>query len=215
MYELLKTDGRETGKNWKPKAIRSEGWIPGVIYGKEMEPVHFKVLNMTLKKFLHHSGKVFEVEVTGYGKHLVNLQDVQWDHFGDTMIHVAFHKLQAGQKTKVSVPIHWVGDAAGHKAGGVVHHAYNKIELEGLPKDIPEYFEVNVDELEMNASFHISEMTPPKGCVFTATEDVVIVSCHPPKKVEEPAEVTDEVATPELVGEETPEVMEEEIKKAS
>jgi large subunit ribosomal protein L25 len=197
MYELLTTDGRETGRNWKPSALRKEGWVPGVIYGKGTEPVHFKVPAMKLKKFLHHSGKVFEVEVTGYGKHLVNVQDIQWDHFGDTMIHVAFHKLQANQKTKVTVPIHWVGEAPGHKAGGVVNHAYNEIELYGLPKDIPEYYEVNVDTLEMNANFHLDELTPPAGCTFTDKDNPVIVSCHPPKKVEE----TKEEVTPEVIGE--------------
>ena len=197
MYELLTTDGRETGRNWKPSALRKEGWVPGVIYGRGTEPVHFKVPAMKLKKFLHHSGKVFEVEVTGYGKHLVNVQDIQWDHFGDTMIHVAFHKLQANQKTKVTVPIHWVGEAPGHKAGGVVNHAYNEIELYGLPKDITEYYEVNVDTLEMNANFHLDELTPPAGCTFTDKDNPVIVSCHPPKKVEE----TKEEVTPEVIGE--------------
>lgn len=197
MYELLTTDGRETGRNWKPSALRKEGWVPGVIYGKGTEPVHFKVPAMKLKKFLHHSGKVFEVEVTGYGKHLVNVQDIQWDHFGDTMIHVALHKLQANKKTRVSVPIHWVGEAPGHKAGGVVNHAYNEIELYGLPKDIPEYYEVYVDTLEMNGNFHLDELTPPAGCTFTDKDNPVIVSCHPPKKVEE----TTEEVTPEVIGE--------------
>ncbi len=201
MYELLTTDGRETGRNWKPSALRKEGWVPGVIYGKGTEPVHFKVPAMKLKKFLGRSGKVFEVEVTGYGKHLVNVQDIQWDHFGDTMMHVAFHKLQANQKTKVTVPIHWAGEAPGHKAGGVVNHAYNEIELYGLPKDFPEYYEVNVDTLEMNGNIHLEDLTPPRGCEFTNTDNPVIVSCHPPKKVEE---TTEEVA-PEVIGEATPE----------
>lgn len=199
MYELLTTDGRETGKNWKPATLRKEGWVPGVIYGKGTEPVHFKVPAMKLRKFLGHSGKVFEVEVSGYGKHLVNVQDIQWDHMGDSMVHVAFHKLQAGQKTKVTVPIHWVGEAAGHKAGGVVHHAYNEIELYGLPKDFPEYYEVNVEELEMNGNIHLGDLTPPRGCEFTTEDNPVIVSCHPPKKVEE----TTEAVEPEVIGEST------------
>ena len=195
MYEVLKTSQRETGHQVKPKQLRKEGWVPGVIFGKGAEPVHFKVPSMTLSKFLHHSGQVFEVEVESAGKHLVNVQEIQWNHLGNELIHVAFHKLQAGQKTKITIPIHWVGDAKGHKEGGVVHHAYNEVELEGLPKDMPEFYEIDITELELNGSYHFSDLTPPKGCTFTNTEDHMMVSIHMAKIVEEVApEVTEEGA---------------------
>jgi large subunit ribosomal protein L25 len=188
MYEILKAGQRETGKHIKAKQIRKEGWIPGVIFGKDLAPVHFKVPALTIEKFLVHSGKVFEVEVESCGKHLVNVQELQWDHLGNELVHVAFHKLQAGHKTKITVPIQWVGDAKGHKEGGVVHHAYNEVEFEGLPKDMPEYYEIDVSTLEMNGSFHFSNLTPPTGCVFTNTADHVLVSVHLPKVIAEVAE---------------------------
>jgi len=218
MYEVLKTTPRETGNHVKPKQLRKEGWVPGVIFGKGTEPVHFKVPTMAITKFLHHSGKVFEVEVETGGKHLVNIQELQWNHLGNELVHVAFHKLQAGQKTKITVPIHWIGDAKGHKEGGVVHHAYNEVEFEGLPKDMPEYYEVDVSELEMNGSFHFSDLTPPHGCTFTNTEDHVLVSVHMAKVVEEepvatPEEGAEVTELPTATEEATP--VPEEEKKAS
>ena len=101
MYEVLKAGQRETGKHIKAKQMRKEGWIPGVIFGKNQEPVHFKVPAMTIQKFLTHSGKVFEVEVESAGKHLVNVQELQWNHLGNELVHVSFHKLQAGHKCEI------------------------------------------------------------------------------------------------------------------
>lgn len=217
MYEVLKTSARETGHQVKPKQLRKEGWVPGVIFGKGTEPVHFKVPTITLTKFLHHSGKVFEVEVESAGKHLVNIQEIQWNHLGTELVHVAFHKLQAGQKTKITVPIHWVGDAKGHREGGVVHYTYNEVELEGLPKDMPEYYEIDITELEMDASLHFSDLTPPAGCTFTNTDDHVLVSIHHAKVVEETPVATEETEGAEVTelptAEETAPV--EEEKKAS
>ncbi len=187
MYEVLKASLRKPNRSERPKHLRSKGWLPGTIFGKGAEAVHFKIPALIFEKFRCHSGKVFEVEVEGGAKHLVNIQELQWNHLGNEIIHIAFHKLEASVKTKITVPIQWVGSAKGHKEGGVVHYACNEIELEGLPKDMPEHYEVDISELEMNSSFHFSDLIPPTGCLFTFSDDRVLVSIHPRKAVEKPS----------------------------
>jgi len=199
MYELLKTQFREE----PVKALRKEGYVPGVVYGKGMESVNFKVQSNSVDKFLNHSGKVFEIEVAGKGKHLVSLDNVQWDNMGDHMLHISFHKIAANEKTTVSLPIHFEGTAAGTKDGGVVQHILNEVEVRGMPGDMPEFISVDVSGLDVHGHFALKDIQPPKGLEWAHDVDANVVSCHPPKVVvveEVEAEVV-EVAAEEVAEE--------------
>ncbi len=211
MYQCLKVESRPNRNDSKPSSLRSEGWIPGVIFGKGIDSVSLKVKAQDLKKFLHQSGSVFEIEVGGK-KHLCNLDDLQKDALGSHMMHVSFHKLKAGQKTTVSVPIHYVGEAPGIKDGGVLNLMVDHIDVEGLPKDIPEFVEVDLSSVELNGQIHLGDVPTPKGCAWTIDPETNLLSCHAPKVVvEEPTETAAESveATSEEASEDT------EIKEAS
>ena len=196
MYELLKAEFRDDKFKAPLKAMRKEGYVPGCIYGKDFDGVNFKVPFSAAKKFFAHSGQVFEVEVTGHGKHLVSIDNLQWDHFGDKLMHVAFHKIAAGHETTLKLPIVIHGEAAGIKAGGIVQQVLNEVECKGLPKDFPEYIEVMVDELDVHGHISLGDIKAPKGLTFVSSLEANIVSCHPPKVeiVPEVEEVTEVVA---------------------
>ena len=211
MYQCLKVENRQHRDDAKPKTLRKQGWVPGVIFGKEIKSVSMQVKESDLWKFLQHSGSVFEIEVAGT-KHLCNLDSIQRDALGKKTLHVSFHKLKAGQKTTVSVPIHYVGEAPGVKAGGVLNLMVDHLDVSGLPKDIPEFVEVDLSTIEINQSFHLGSVTPPKDCEWTIDEETNLVSCHAPKVVEESTEEIE----PEIIGEETPAAeADEEVKEAS
>ena len=201
MYELLEAEFRT-----KPvKSIRKDGYIPGVIFGKGMESLSFQVPWTKFKSFYKHSGKVFQIEVSGKGKYLVNVDDVQWDHMHDKMMHLSFHKLEENQKTVVKVPIHLVGTPVGTKEGGVVNQVLDEVELRGLPKDFPEFVEWDITDLEFDGHWTLSHFSLPKGLEFAheGEGEMNVVSCHPAKVYKEP-----EVETPEVEaaaeGEEAP-----------
>ena len=198
MYELLKADWREDKAKAPLNAMRKEGFVPGCIFGKDFESVSFKFPFSSAKKFFAHSGKVFEVEVAGHGKHLVSIDNLQWDSFGDKLIHVAFHKITAGQETTLKLPIVIHGEAVGSKAGGIVQQIMSEVECKGLPKDFPEYIEVMVSELDVHGHISLGDIKAPKGITFVHAMEDNIVSCHPPK-VEVVPEVEAEV---EVVAEE-------------
>ncbi len=192
VYELLKAEWREE----PVKSLRKEGYVPGVVYGKGMDSVNFKVPSISIAKFLHHSGKVFEVEVAGRGKHLVSLDNVQWDHMGDKMLHVSFHKISANEKTTVTLPVHFEGEAAGKKEGGIVQHVLHEVEVTGLPGDMPEFITVDISGLAIHDNFALKDIPCPKGLEWAHDVDSNVVSCHPPKVevvVEEETDVTAEV----------------------
>ena len=218
MYELLKADFRS-----KPvKSIRKEGFIPGVIFGKGMESLSFQVPWGKFKSFYKHSGKVFQVEVSGQGKYLVNVDDVQWDALHDKMLHLSFHKIEENVKTIVKVPIHLVGTPVGVKDGGVVNQVLSEVELKGLPKDFPEFLEWDITELEFDGHWDLSHFKLPPGLELAHDDHDNVVSCHPAKVYKEPEVEVEEVEAaaeggeaPVAEGDKAPTEEGKEEKKAS
>jgi large subunit ribosomal protein L25 len=199
MYQLLKTEARGSRDQMPPHRMRKEGWIPGVIYGKGIESVTFRIPAKEWKRFYTSAhSKVFEVEVPGNGRHLVSLENVQKNHLGNQIMHLEFHHLDQKQVTVITLPIKLVGEAIGLKGGGVVSIDHHEVDVKGLPGDFVEYIEVNVSNLDVHESIHLSDITPPKGLSFVDGGDTVIAHCAIPKmKVE--ADTT--AVEPELVGE--------------
>jgi len=210
MYELLKAEKRENKTIAPLNRMRKDGFVPGVIFGKDMESILFKVPFHTIKTFLHHSGKVFQVEVPGEGKHLVNLDDIQYNHLGNEMFHISFHKIVENQATTVTLPIVIHGEAKGIKAGGIVNQVLNEVQVKGLPKDMPEYIEVIVDELDVHGHFALKDIKAPKGLEWAHDIEDNVVSCHPPK-----IHVVAEPEVEEAPVAESVEVAPEEEKQAS
>ena len=195
---------------------RKDGWVPGIVYGKGFEAVHIQVKKTELSKFLRHSGKVFEVSVKGHGKHLVAMDELQRGHLGTDYTHFSFHKVSASEKTTVTLPIHFEGNAHGTKEGGVVNTVMNEVEVRGLPKDLPEFVTVDVSTLDLNGHWTLGDITPPAGCEWAHNTEDNVVSCAMPKLkiVEEPTteEVAAEATTEAPEGEITPV---EETKEAA
>lgn len=181
--DILRVEAREIGTS-KAK-MRNEGYIPGVIFGKGFDGVNFKVPRIELSKFLHHSGKVFEVEYAGK-KHLVTLSDVQRGHLGTDFVHCSFQKVSAKEKVVLSLPIHFIGDAVGTKAGGLVNFNFHEVEVEGLPKDMPEFLEFDISTLELDDSWTFEKFSLPHGLTWAHDVTASVVSCHMPKVVVEP-----------------------------
>lgn len=165
----------------KSSNLRNVGMIPGTVYGKGMNSINFTVNSAELKKFLCKSGKVFEVDVDGKGKHLVNLDSIQKDHMGDAILHVAFHKIEANQKTVVKLPIILTGAAIGFKSGGIVQQVLKEVEVKGLPKDMPESIIVDISSLEVHAHWTLNDVNPPPGLEWHHNMNDNIVSCHTPR----------------------------------
>lgn len=84
-HHVLKAKHREVKNStaW----MRKEGWVPGVVFGKDFDGLNIMVAKTELKKFFHSSGKVFEVEVNGHGKHLVAVEEIQRGHLGTDYLH--------------------------------------------------------------------------------------------------------------------------------
>jgi large subunit ribosomal protein L25 len=130
----------------------------------------------------------------------VILKDVQRDPAKPRIAHVDFLRVRADQKLNMNVPLHFKGaeNAPGTKEGGVFSHLMNDVEVSCLPANLPEYIEVDISDMALNQTLHLSDLKLPKGVELVAfahgqeEHDHPVVSIHIPRIIEE--EVVEPVA---------------------
>jgi len=128
------------------------------------------------------------------------LKDVQRHPFKNAIVHVDFQRVEENEKIRISIPLHFVGAAVspGVKSqGGIVSHMRTEVEVSCLPKDLPEYIEVDISGLSLNESIHLSQLKVPQDVVLVelAKEDAAVVAIHSPR-AEEPEPTAAAAATP-------------------
>jgi large subunit ribosomal protein L25 len=177
----------ETGKGVARK-LRVAGRIPGVLYGRGREARPLTVDPRALERVLHESGAgmntLVELRVGGDAM-TVLVKEIQRDPVRGSYLHADFFALDLTQKVDVQVPIHFVGKAHGVEMGGVVDHPLRELELECLPRAIPEFIEVDVSHLDIGDSIHVRELTLPEGVELKTDPELAVAICNAPRAEEE------------------------------
>ena len=199
-FELEAATRADIGKGASRRLRREQGQIPGVVYGadKPAQSIvldHDKVLHAQEEEAFYSS--IIGLKIDGK-KQDVQIKAIQRHPFKPKLMHVDFQRVKAGVEMKVNAPLHFIGEdaAPGVKDGGVISHLTTEVEIACLPKHLPEYLEVNVGELALDESLHLSDIVLPEGVKITALlaeepNDAAIVSLHVPKVVAEPVEETE------------------------
>ncbi|MFH0803206.1 MAG: 50S ribosomal protein L25 [bacterium] len=219
---ILDAHKREQTKKEYCRKIRRDGLVPGVVYGKGMEPMHLTVGLPNLEKVIHTDSGLNVIidlkvkdEQQQEASYLAMIGDLQRDVFQKRIIHVDFHKISLEDVVTATVPVILTGEAPGVKEGGVLDHILWEMEVESLPLQIPEHIEVDISSLKMEDAIHVKDIALIEGVKFLASPEEIIVVVHPPRKIEEtPAEAEAALAaleTPETTA--VPTVS--EIKKAA
>jgi large subunit ribosomal protein L25 len=200
------------------RRLRHAGLVPAIVYGGDDAPISVSIDH---NKFLRHLAEdafyahILTLNVDGKKQQVV-LKDLQRHPASDVKImHADFLRIDANQTMTMTVPLHFVGEeaAVGVKAGGVVSHLMVDVEVACLPKDLPEFVEVDVANLENDSSIHLSELVLPEGVTLVAlshpedhdlaegehsSHDQAVVSIHTPRgaadedESEEAEEATEE-----------------------
>jgi len=189
------------GKSFARK-LRRSGEIPCVLYGIEAEPVTLQMNRRAFEKLLTETRSVFVVH---YGdiKQRTVVKEIQHHPVKGDIIHVDLQRIKAGQEISLAIPLHFVGVSPGVKMGGVFQELRSELEITCLPKYIPNEIEVDISELNIGDSLHISDLKLEhikiEGDIHTALCSVVM-----PKKVEEitveaEEELEEEEAEPEVI----------------
>ncbi len=186
---VLKTYLRETKTKGEVKKLRREGKIPGILYGSNENLVSVYVEGREFNKLLAHvEGKhpvvKLEIEDNSYLDTPALIQEIQRHPVKWNIIHVDFLRIRLDQKIHTFVPVVLVGQAEGVKMGGVLDHQLREIEIECLALQVPPHIEVDVTNLGLGKSIHVSEIVPPEGVRILTEKDRVIVSIHVPRSLE-------------------------------
>ena len=182
------------------RRLRQTGRVPGVVYGADkaaqaVELDHQALLRHLKMEAFHAS--ILDMTVDG-GKEQVLLRDFQMHPWKPQVLHVDFQRVDKNRKIHMRVPLHFVNAdiCPGVKVGGgVVQHVMNDIEIQCLPDDLPEFIEVDVKELQLGHSIHVTELALPKGVEATPKlkhDNPSVVTVQVPKEIV----IEEEVAAP-------------------
>jgi large subunit ribosomal protein L25 len=191
------------GKN-EARRTRVAGLIPAVVYGAFKDPQAVSVnpkdiLRIIRGKSGHNA--IFDVEIAGVERTPVIVADEQYDPVKDTLIHIDLKRIDLTRKLRVSIPIHTIGEPKGVKQqGGVLDVVTRSVEIECIPDDIPNQFDVDVTELMIGSNIRIAELPVMPGVrVLTAPEAVIAhVVGIKEEVVAAPAEGAPAAAEPEV-----------------
>jgi len=202
----LQAKGREeTGKGASRRLRRLAGELPAIVYGGKKDPVQIKLVLKDVTKSLENEAfysHIIGLEIDGKSEDVI-LKDLQRHPAKGWIMHMDFLRVNKDTKLQTKVPIHFINEEAcvGVKVGGgIISRTMTELDIMCLPKDLPEYLEVDMTDVEIGTTLHISDITLPKGVESVALShgtdhDLPIVAVNKPKaKVEEtdePAAATD------------------------
>ncbi len=199
------------------RRLRREGKVPAVMYGAGKGEValvldHDALLH-NLEREAFYSA-ILGVELDGESEQAI-LRDVQRHPTRPQILHVDFQRVSATEKIHIKIPIHLMGEdvAPGVKiGGGILSRLITEIDVSCLPKDLPEFLELDVSTLELHHSLHLSDIRLPEGVEMTAFahggEDLAVASIAPARVAAAEEEIEEEV--PEAEAEEVSEEPAEE-----
>ncbi len=197
-YSALTAATRTDAGKGVARALRREGKLPGILYGKGQKPVSISLSakEVTLE---YQKGRFRSrlVDIALDGKNIQALpKDLQFNPVTDQIEHVDFIKVEKGVALRVWVPVKFVGNdkSIGLKRGGVLNVVRHEIEFECAPEAIPTHIEVNVTALDIGSSVHINDVTLPKDVVPTIKRNFTIAAVAGRSTADEEVKATDAAA---------------------
>ena len=176
------------------RRLRHAGKVPAIMYGSGKDPVS---LTLGHDEFMHHLeheafySHILTVSVGGKKQKAV-MKDLQRHPSKPKVLHVDFLRVSDKDVIHMSVPVHFLNEeeSAGVKEGGLVSHLMTTIEIACKASDLPEYLQLDIIEVEVGGSLHLSDIVLPEGVEIPALthgadHDLPVVSIHMPRAVEE------------------------------
>ncbi len=191
----LKASVREPGESRK---LRREGFIPVVMYGRDVPNLHLKVQKPALVAFMAAGGhrglldlKIEGTEVPGGNERKVMVREMQRTPLGHDVVHMDFYQVDMTEKITTEAWVRIIGDEVATEGEGILQMGLRTLSVECLPGDIPEYIDVDVSQLEIGDTVTVGDITPPEGVEFQHDPGEVIAGIV--EATEEPVEEEEEL----------------------
>ena len=181
-------ESRELTGSSASKKLRRSGKVPGIVYGSDEKPILIQLdhnqISLALDVESFHSS-ILELKI-GNSNQKVLLRDYQMHPFKRQVNHIDFQRVDEKKRIHTNVPLHFIGEEdspAVKMAGGLISHILNDVEISCLPKDLPRFIEIDISDLEIGDSLHISQLSFPDGVdpVLHGQDDPVVVTAIKPK----------------------------------
>jgi large subunit ribosomal protein L25 len=172
---VLQAKNRQSSGSAEARRIRRGGRIPAVLYGRTGKAVS---LDLDAREFSQNVKRISEstivkVEVDG-ASYEAFVKDTQWNIIDGKILHVDFYEVESGVVLKARVSLHITGNPIGVREGGNLENPLREIEVECLPKDLPERIEVDVAQLKVNQSLHVRDIPLGEGVKLLSAADQVV-----------------------------------------
>lgn len=159
------------------RRLRKTGKIPAVIYGGERKA---RKLSLEHREILHATenesffSSILKIKVADGREQDVVVRDMQRHPFKQQITHLDFMRVSATELLRISIPLHFVGEdesPAGRASGVVIQHLIKELEIDAMPKDLPEYLEVDLTALEPGEAVHLRDIKLPEGVTIPSLTD--------------------------------------------
>jgi large subunit ribosomal protein L25 len=198
MKIAIKAETRKVQGTGASRRLRRAEKVPGILYGGDKDATvieldHNNIFHKLRNEAFHAS--ILDMELDGKGEQVL-LRDVQMHAWKQIVLHVDFQRVAANKKIHMKVPLHFINAdiAPGVKlSSGIVSHVVNELNISCLPKDLPEFIEVDLKDLAAGHSIHVSNLKMPAGVDSVASHrgaDPVVATIIIPRAVAAEEEAT-------------------------
>jgi large subunit ribosomal protein L25 len=172
---VLSAKNRQAAGSGAARRLRRDGRIPAVLYGRSGKTIP---IDLDAREFASgvkniSESTIVKVEIDGQA-HDAFVKDTQRNITDGNIIHVDFYEVESGIALRARVSVHVHGTPAGVREGGVLEFPLHEIEVECLPKDLPERIDVDISELKVNQSLHVRDIALGSGVKLISAADQVV-----------------------------------------
>ena len=191
--DVLNVQSRVTKRKSDISTARRNGVIPGVYYSAGKDATSININERELMAIIASGNVIIDMKLDETDTHKIVIKEAQTHPVTDKIVHVDLMGIRMDKEIEIQIPIHFEGVPEGVKLGGLQQSILRELTLRGLPGDIPEVINLEIEHLDIGDSIHVNELNIPKVSIVTEA-DLAIVSVVTPKIVEE------EVVEEELEG---------------
>ncbi|QDU63757.1 General stress protein CTC [Planctomycetes bacterium Pan216] len=195
----IAVERREQKGTRAARRLRSEGLVPGIIYGHKEHCVPVTVNASELEALIRHGAHgLLDLTIDGTKESAV-IREVQWDVFGREILHIDFNRVNKDERVTIEVPIVLRGSAPGVNEGGVVEQMLHDLELECQAGNLPQQISVNINDLHLDQQITIGDLELDEGLAPTLPADQVVVQVATPEEESDGDEASEGPAEPEVI----------------
>lgn len=184
---------RNTVGNGSASRLRNNGYIPGVVYGKDMEATPIQIESSVLFHNIRNYGQNTVYNITLNNQNIpAVIQDIQVDPLKREFLHVDLHRVSLNEEREAQVPVKIVGKSKHERLGAVFTQQIDEITVKGLPQDIPEYIQVNISDMKVGECLKAGDIVMPDNLQLVNSPDEVIGSLTPSQPITDDLNLKDD-----------------------